>query len=324
MTGTTRAAAVERPPAPSPGTPPVPPARPLVRSGKGRRITRVPGVVWLFLLIPLAVELAWVFWPAINSFYLSLTRWNGIGEPEFIGLENFTDLGSDPIFATALVNNVIWVVGFGGLSVAIGLALAVALNKPRRGVGIYRSAIYLPMVFSLAVTGLFWRVIYQPDGVVNSFLGGIGLGDLERQWLADPTLALYAVLVAAVWRQCGYIMVLYLAGLKGVDPSLEEAAQVDGASRTQRFWRIVMPQLKGVNGVVFAVTVIDSLRTFDIVWAMTRGGPYNSTQLLSTYMFQESFTVLNLGYGSAIAVVIFLLAIVFIISYLVRATKEED
>ncbi|QHC60835.1 ABC transporter permease subunit [Rathayibacter sp. VKM Ac-2760] len=296
----------------------------MVRSGKGRRITRVPAVVWLFLLIPLAIELAWVFWPAINSFYLSLTRWNGIGDPEFIGFDNFTDLGSDPIFATALVNNVIWVVGFGGLSVAIGLALAVALNKPRRGVGIYRSAIYLPMVFSLAVTGLFWRVIYQPDGVVNTFLGGIGLGDLERQWLADPTLALYAVLVAAVWRQCGYIMVLYLAGLKGVDPSLEEAAQVDGASRTQRFWRIVMPQLKGVNGVVFAVTVIDSLRTFDIVWAMTRGGPYNSTQLLSTYMFQESFTVLNLGYGSAIAVIIFLLAIVFIITYLVRATKEED
>ena len=126
-----------------------------------------------------------------------------------------------------------------------------------------------------------------------------------------------------MWRQVGYIMVLYLAGLKGVDPSLEEAAAVDGANRWQRFSRIVFPQLRGVNAVVFAVTVIDSLRTFDIVWTMTRGGPYNSTQLLSTYMFQQAFTLVNLGYGSAIAVVIFLLAIVFIITYLAHSAREE-
>jgi multiple sugar transport system permease protein len=118
-------------------------------------------------------------------------------------------------------------------------------------------------------------------------------------------------------------MVLYLAGLKSCDPALEEAAAVDGANRWQRFWHVVMPQLAGVNTVVFAVTVIDSLRTFDIVWAMTRGGPYDSTQLLSTYMFQQGFTLVNLGYGSAIAVVIFLLAIGFIITYLVRATRED-
>jgi multiple sugar transport system permease protein len=264
-----------------------------------------------------------VFWPALNSFWLSLTRWNGVGPAEFIGFTNYVNLVHDPIFLKALVNNVIWVVGFGGASVVIGLALAVALNKPRRGVGFYRSAIYLPMVFSLAVTGLFWRVLYQPDGAINSVLRGVGLGRLATQWLADPTIALYAVLIAAVWRQCGYIMVLYLAGLKGTDPTLEEAAAVDGANWWQRFWGIVMPQMKGVNGVVFAVTVIDSLRTFDIVWTMTRGGPYNSTQLLSTYMYQESFTVLNLGYGSAIAVIIFLLAIVFIITYLARATRED-
>ncbi len=119
-------------------------------------------------------------------------------------------------------------------------------------------------------------------------------------------------------------MVLYLAGLKGCDPTLEEAAAVDGANAWQRFWRVVMPQLRGVNTVVFAVTVIDSLRTFDIVWAMTRGGPYNTTQLLSTYMFQQGFTLVNLGYGSAIAVVIFLLAIAFIITYLVRQARDEE
>jgi multiple sugar transport system permease protein/raffinose/stachyose/melibiose transport system permease protein len=287
------------------------------------RRRRIPWPVWVFLLVPAAVEAGWVFWPALNSFYLSLTKWNGLGPPQSVGLRNFTDLLSDTVFLTALRNNVIWAVGFGGLSVLGGLALAVALNRPRRGVGLYRSAIYLPMVFSLAVTGLFWRVLYQPDGAVNGALRGIGLGGLARQWLADPHTALYAVLVAAVWRQVGYVMVLYLAGLKGCDPSLTEAATVDGAGPWQRFRYVTWPQLRGVNTVVFAVTVIDSLRTFDIVWAMTGGGPYHSSELLSTYMYEQGFTFLNLGYASALAVVIFALAILFIITYLIRATREE-
>jgi len=287
-------------------------------------LARVPVLVWVFLAVPLAVELFWVFWPAFNSFSLSFTSWKGVGAAQPVGLANYERLVADPVFHTALVNNVIWVVGFGGLSVIGGLGLAVALNRPGRAVGFYRSAIYLPMVVSLAVTGLFWRVMYQPDGPIDAGLHGLGLGEWSRQWLADPDTALYAVLIAAVWRQVGYIMVLYLAGLKGCDPTLEEAAAVDGANAWQRFWRVVMPQLRGVNTVIFAVTVIDSLRTFDIVWAMTRGGPYNTTQLLSTYMFQQGFTLVNLGYGSAIAVVIFLLAIAFIITYLVRQSRSED
>jgi multiple sugar transport system permease protein len=287
------------------------------------RLKNVPPVVWLFLLIPAVVEVGMVFWPALNSFYLSLTNWKGVGAAKPVGLANFRDLVSDDVFLGALKNNLIWAFGFGGLSVLGGLALAVALNKPRRGVGLYRSAIYLPMVFSLAVTGLFWRVQYQPDGTINTLLGAIGLHSLEKQWLADPTTALYAVLVAAVWRQVGYVMVLYLAGLKSTDPTLDDAAAVDGASAWQRFRFVTWPQLRGVNTVVFAVTVIDSLRTFDIVWAMTQGGPYHSSELLSTYMFEQGFTFVNLGYASAIAVVIFALALIFIITYLVRATREE-
>jgi multiple sugar transport system permease protein len=287
------------------------------------RRRRIPWPVWVFLLVPAAVEAGWVFWPALNSFYLSLTKWNGLGPPRSVGLRNFTDLLSDTVFLTALRNNVIWAVGFGGLSVLGGLALAVALNRPRRGVGLYRSAIYLPMVFSLAVTGLFWRVLYQPDGAVNGALRGIGLGGLARQWLADPHTALYAVLVAAVWRQVGYVMVLYLAGLKAVDPALYEAAKVDGASAWQRTRYVTIPQLKGVNSVVLSVIVIDSLRSFDIVWSMTRGGPYHSSELLSTYMYSTAFQSTQLGYASAIAVVIFLLALAVILGYLIRAFREE-
>ena len=317
-----------------PGTPISPTSaddsRPARRRSRGQgtrrhSVTRrVPPVIWAFLAVPVVIELAWVFWPAFNSFQLSFTRWHGVGAAEPVGLKNYQTLAGDPIFLTALQNNVYWILGFGGLSVIVGFALALALNKPRPGVGIYRSAIYLPMVFSLAVTGLFWRVMYQPDGPVNAMLAAIGIDTAEHQWLADPNTALAAILVAAIWRQTGYIMVLYLAGLKGCDPSLEEAAEVDGAGWWQRLRYIVIPQLRNVNTVIFAVTVIDSLRTFDIVWAMTRGGPYNSTQLLSTYMYQVGFTQVNLGYGSAIAVVIFLLAIGFIITYLARATREEN
>ncbi|WP_022873004.1 carbohydrate ABC transporter permease [Nesterenkonia alba] len=309
---------------PRTASPPAPQRAPGFGARILSRLRRVPLLIWLFLLVPVVFEVFWVFWPALNSFSLSVTRWDGITPAEPVGIQNFVDLWADPIFRTALENNVIWIIGFGGLSVVIGLALAVALNRPGPMVGLYRSAIFLPMVVSLAVTGLFWRVMYAPDGPINASLGLVGLESWQRQWLADPDLALYAVLIAAVWRQVGYIMVLYLAGLKSCDESLEEAAAVDGANAWTRFWRIVMPQLKGVHTVVFAVTVIDSLRTFDIVWAMTRGGPYNETQLLSTYMFQQAFTTGNLGYASAISVVIFALAIGFIITYLVRQSRNED
>ena len=150
-------------------------APPPRRRPPARRRRGVGRLVWVFLLIPAAVEVGMVFWPAMNSFYLSLTKWNGLGAAQPVGLDNFRDLFSDDIFRGALKNNVIWAIGFGGLSVLGGLALAVALNRPRRGVGLYRSAIYLPMVFSLAVTGLFWRVHYQPDGTINTLLGAIGL-----------------------------------------------------------------------------------------------------------------------------------------------------
>jgi multiple sugar transport system permease protein len=147
-----------------------------------------PGGLGCCLLVPLLVELAWVFWPAFNSFQLSFTKWSGVGVAEPIGLKNYQTLLSDPIFHTAISNNVIWIVAFGGLSVVIGLALAVALNKPRRGVGVYRSGIYLPMVFSLAVTGLFWRVLYQPDGAINAVLAAIGIDTASTSGSPTPTL----------------------------------------------------------------------------------------------------------------------------------------
>lgn len=294
---------------------------------RGRRAggpRRTPPLVLAFVLVPLLAEAVWVFWPALQGFYLSLTSWDGVSAPRFVGLGNFREMLHDEVFRTAAVDTVLWLVLFGGLSALLGLATALLLQQERRGVGFYRAALFLPVVFSLVATALVWQAIYQPDGVLNQVLQAVGLGSLRHAWLADQDTALYAVIVPALWRQIGYVMVLYLAGLKGIDPVLYEAAKVDGAGRWQAFRHVTLPQLRGVNAVVLSVIVIDSLRSFDVVWSLTRGGPYHSSELLSTYMYSTAFQSLRLGYGSALAVVIFLLAFGVIASYLVRAFREAD
>jgi multiple sugar transport system permease protein/raffinose/stachyose/melibiose transport system permease protein len=280
--------------------------------------------VLAFLLVPLLAEAVWVFWPALQGFYLALTSWDGVSAPRFVGLGNFREMAHDEVFRTAAVDTVLWLVLFGGLSAVLGLGAALLLQQERRGVGFYRAALFLPVVFSLVATALVWQAIYQPDGVLNQLLQAVGLGSLRHAWLADQDTALYAVIVPALWRQVGYVMVLYLAGLKGIDPALYEAAKVDGAGRWQRFRYVTLPQLRSVNAVVLSVIIIDSLRSFDVVWSLTRGGPYHSSELLSTYMYSTAFQSLRLGYGSALAVVIFVLAFGVIASYLVRAFREAD
>jgi multiple sugar transport system permease protein len=300
--------------------------RPKARPAPARRRTRkrVSPVLLAFVLVPLAVEGFWVFWPALQGVYLSFTGWDGITPPRGIGFANYAEMFGDPIFLQSLWHTVLWLVLFGGLSALGGLGMAMLLAGERRGVGFYRSALFTPVVFSLVATSLIWQAMYQPDGLINNLLGSVGLQDWQRSWLADPDTALYAVIVPALWRQIGYIMVLYLAGLKGIDPVLYEAATVDGASAWQKFTNITLPQLKSVNSVVLSVIVIDSLRSFDVVWALTRGGPFHSSELLSTYMYATAFQSLRLGYASALAVVIFLLAFGVIVGYLVRAFREAD
>ncbi|MFG2967018.1 carbohydrate ABC transporter permease [Streptomyces sp. NPDC048288] len=300
------------------------PARPPASRGRARGSRRTPPLVLAFVLVPLLVEALWVFWPALQGFYLALTRWDGVSPPRFIGLGNFREMAHDDVFRGAAGHTVLWLVLFGGLSAVLGLATALLLQQERRGVGFYRAALFLPVVFSLVATALVWQAIYQPDGVLNRLLQSVGLGSLQHAWLADQDTALYAVIVPALWRQIGYVMVLYLAGLKGIDPALYEAAKVDGASAWQRFRHVTLPQLRSVNAVVLSVIVIDSLRSFDVVWSLTRGGPYHSSELLSTYMYSTAFQSLRLGYGSALAVVIFVLAFGVIASYLVRAFREAD
>jgi multiple sugar transport system permease protein len=201
--------------------------------------------------------------------------------------------------------------------------LAVLLDKNIRGTRFYQSALYMPVVLSLAIVGFIWILIYAPEqGLLNNVLGRTAQGN-QISWLGDPNINLWAVLIAASWRQVGYVMVLYLAGLKAVDPALREAAAIDGASETQTFFRVVFPVMKPINIVILVITVIESLRAFDLAFIINKG--LNGLELLSTLVTNNIIgETSRIGFGSAIAVVLLVVAVGPIIIYLVRALREDN
>lgn len=280
---------------------------------------------YLFLLPPLLLYIIWIIGPTIYSFYLSFTNWNGISlDMDFIGLKNYKKLFADPVFHICLVNNLKWIGIFLTLPVIIGLVLAILLNSNIKRSQIFKTIFYLPMAISLVAINLMWSWIYNPAyGILNVTLRNIGLGFLAQGWLSNPDLVLYSIIVAASWPQTGYILILFTAGLNNIPPNLIDAAKVDGASFWEIFKNIILPLLKPTTVIVIIVTVIGSLRVFDIVYTMTRGGPFNSSNVLANFMYIESFNNYRMGYGAAIAVILFLISFIFIIIYLRRFLKTE-
>jgi multiple sugar transport system permease protein len=275
--------------------------------------------------IPAFIHIALVWVPTLTSILLSFTTWNGIGgldKIKFVGFENYINLFTIyPPFWPALTHNLIWLGVFVFIATPIGIFFAVLLDKNIRGSRFYQSALYLPVVLSLAVIGFIWQLQYAPEqGFINNVLGTNTEGHLIS-WLGNRDLNLWAVLVAASWRHIGYIMVLYLAGLKGVDPALKEAAAIDGASEVQSFFRVVFPVLKPINVVVLVITIIESLRAFDIVYVTNRG--LNGLELLSVLVTNNIVgEAQRVGFGSAIAVILLLISIGPIIFFLTRTFEE--
>lgn len=283
----------------------------------------VPAFVHIFLI--------WV--PTLGSILLSFTSWNGIGgldKIKWIGLKNYQVLASVyPPFWPAVQHNLLWLAVFLFIATPLGMLMAVILDQNIRGTRIYQSVLYMPVVLSLAIVGFIWGyLMYSPgDGFINNAIAAV-TGDkafiqpgTQIDWIGTKGLNLAAVLVAASWRHVGYIMVLYLAGLKSVDNTLREAAAIDGANARQTFFRVIFPVLAPINVVVLVVTIIESLRAFDIVYVINKG--LHGLELLSvmivTNMLGEASLV---GFGSAIAVVLLLISIGPIIFYLYRTMRE--
>jgi multiple sugar transport system permease protein len=281
----------------------------------------------IMLGIPTLIHVFFVWGPTIASIGLSFTRWDGIGgfgtiQP--IGTENYKDLFTIyPPFWPAFRHNITWLVFFILVSTPIGILFAVLLDKEIRFTRFYQSALYLPVVLALALIGLIWQLVYAPEqGLLNNILGRTEQGNLI-DWLGNPDINLWAVLVAASWRHIGYIMVLYLAGLKSVDPELREAAAIDGANEVQSFLRVVFPVMKPVNVVILVVTVIEALRAFDLVYAINKGT--NGLELLSVLITNNIIgEASRIGFGSALAVILLVISLGFIVTYLVQIFRKEE
>lgn len=278
---------------------------------------------YLFLSVPLLLYAIWVLWPMCYSVYMSFTNSDGLSRQDWIGLANYRRLFRDSIFWTSFWNNARWLIAYVTLPIAIGLGLAVLLNNDLPGTRLFKAAFYSPMVVSAVVIGIVWSWMYQPYGLINELLATLGREGTPIGFLSDPKIVTWSLVGAGLWRQVGYVMILYLAGLQGVDPTLVEAARVDGASPLRSFRDIVLPLLKPVTVIIVVISVIDALRSFDLVNVMTRGGPYNQSNVLAQMMYIEAFNNYNMGYGAAIAVVLGLISMVFIFIYLSRMMKDE-
>ena len=276
--------------------------------------------------IPLVLDLVFIWGPTIVSFFLSFTNWNGIGSPfdaKVIGTKNYENLFTAyPFFWPALFHNLIWLAWLMFIATPIGILFAVMIDRLVRGTRFYQTVFYLPVVLSLAVIGIIWRLQYAPEqGFINNVLGRTSNTNLI-DWLGDPSLNLWAVLVATSWRHVGYIMVLYLAGLKAFDPSLREAAKVDGANERQTFLRVVFPVMMPINVVIVVITTIEALRAFDIAYIVNRG--INGLELLSTLITNNAISESNrLGFGSAIAVVLLVISLGPIVAFLTRMMRDN-
>jgi multiple sugar transport system permease protein len=283
-------------------------------------------VLSLMVGVPLFFDLALIWGPTVVSILFSFTNWNGIGgitEKNIIGLKNYESLFTAyPFFWPALQHNLIWLAFLMFIATPLGMFMAVLLDREIRGTRIYQTVFYLPVVLSLAVIGIIWTLQYAPEqGFINNALGRTSNENLI-DWLGDPSLNLWAALVATSWRHVGYIMVLYLAGLKSVDPALREAAKVDGASERQTFLRVVFPVMAPINVVIVVVTTIEALRAFDIAYIINGGK--NGLELLSTLITNNSISESNrVGFGSAIAVILLLISLGPIILFLTRTMREE-
>jgi multiple sugar transport system permease protein len=292
------------------------------RAGRVRRLTGADRViVTLMLGVPLLFVAALVWLPAAASVALSFARWEGFGgldTIDWIGFENYRNIVSNyPPFWPAMWHNVVWVLFLFLIPTPLGMFLAVLCDKEMRGSRFYQTAFYLPVILSLALVGFIWQLIYSRDqGLLNALLG------TEIDWYGDPNVNLWAVLVATSWKHTGYIMLIYLAGLKAVDPGLREAAKMDGASETRTYFSVILPVMRPINLIVVVITVIESLRAFDIVWIVNKGR--NGLEVIAALVTQNVVgEASRIGFGSALATIMLLISSVYVIIHL-RATIRGD
>ncbi|MBI2939586.1 MAG: sugar ABC transporter permease [Chloroflexi bacterium] len=266
----------------------------------------------LYVLPALGVYLLFVAWPVISVVRDSFYDWDGIRPRRtFIGLGNYAELLADPIFLRSIWNNLVWGIASIAALLVLGFSMAYLLNGKLRARDAYRAALFLPVTVSGVVVAIAWGFIYHPEiGLLNSALRTVGLGKLAAVWLGDPRLALYSAIAVNVWHYTGAWVVIYLAGLQTIPNELMEAASIDGANAWQRMWRIAIPLVKPTTAALLILGAIGAVRTFEIVYILTQGGPYHASEVMALRVYNLAFMLHRAGYASALSVVLLVIAAV--------------
>ncbi|HEX7496206.1 MAG TPA: sugar ABC transporter permease [Candidatus Limnocylindrales bacterium] len=287
-------------------------ARPRV----GFRVPTKWVTISLFLLPALVLYLLFVLVPVVQAAHYSLYKWNGLQPLDnFVGLRNYaTALGSDT-FRTAVSNNFLIIALSLAIQIPFSLSLAVLLNRRFRGRTLFRVIFFLPYVLSEAITGVVFSLLLRPGALIDSGLSGVGLGGVIQDWLGDPGFVMITLFIIISWKYFGFHMILLLAGLQGIPREIEEAALIDGAGRWQAFRHITLPLLGPTLRVSVFLSMIGALQLFDMIWVMTRGGPLGASNTMAIAMFKAGFQNQQMGYGSALAVILFLFALVLALAY---------
>lgn len=284
--------------------------------------------IWrvVFLAAPIAVFSILVLWPLFSSFFYSFTNWNGFNPNyKFVGFDNYAKIWTDRLFLNAIINTFVWMVAAILLPTLLGLGFALLIDSNVPGGKVFKSIFYLPICLSAVVVGQIWTWIYQPDwGLLNTMINFFLAEPINYPWLAKPDTSLGSVIIAWSWQQTGLSMVIYLAGLTSISEELLEVCEIEGTSTWQKIRLVLVPLLTPATVVVIALSVINSLKGFDILYIMTGGGPFHSSDTLAMHMYNESFKKYMMGYGSTISVVLFLLALVIIGIYFRELRRLDE
>jgi raffinose/stachyose/melibiose transport system permease protein len=288
--------------------------------GPGPRSRLIRYGYWWWALPALLLTVTTIYLSTATGGFYAFTDWTGAGPFTFVGLSNFTRVFETPELLGALKNTLILAFGFLVFTNVTGLLFALALNRTLKTRYLLRTLIFMPVVLSPVAVAYIWKFIFSFDGALNQFLGSVGLTSLQHDWLASPKLALACILVVMTWQNIGFVMVTYLAGLATVPPELEEAAALDGAGVWQRFRHVTLPLIRPAVAIATTLTLIQGLRIFDQVLALTGGGPAGATETLATEVYKETFTYNAFGSGAAMALVLTVMILGFSIvqQYLTR------
>lgn len=274
-------------------------------------VKRRDGISAIFFLTPtLIIFLTFILFPVIFSFYLSFHEWNMFSsEAAYIGLENYKKMFQSEEFWSVLKNTAIYTLGTVPLNMALALLVAIALNKKIKGKKFLRTAFFAPVIISPVAAAVIWRWIYDPNyGLLNYSISFLGVDSIN--WLNDPTAAMFALIIMGVWKTFGINMVLFSAGLQGIPETYYEAAEIDGAGRWSKFWKITVPMLAPTTFFIMIMSMISSFQVFDLVYVLTSGGPLGSTKVLVFFVYEYAFKFFEMGYASAAAYVLFAILIV--------------